>query len=99
MKRTVFPVSMIVLIAGLALQACSQPAPAAETPAARAANTSAATAAPLPTIALPTTVPELSLGISGSGEVKAAQDADLVFIVQGTVAEVLVKDCLSLIHI
>ena len=92
MKRTVFPVSMIVLIAGLALQACSQPAPAAETPAARAANTSAATAAPLPTIALPTTVPELSLGISGSGEVKAAQDADLVFIVQGTVAEVLVKE-------
>lgn len=92
MKRTVFPISIIVLIVGLALQACSQPAPETETPAASAANTSAATAAPLPTIVLPTAAPELSLGISGSGEVKAAQDADLVFIVQGTVAEVLAKE-------
>jgi HlyD family secretion protein len=47
-----------------------------------------ATAAPAPT----TTAPDIELGISGIGEIKAAQDADLVFQAQGTVAEVKVKE-------
>jgi multidrug efflux pump subunit AcrA (membrane-fusion protein) len=52
-----------------------------------------ATAAPAPTVA-PTAAPpaEINLGISGSGEIKAAQDADLVFQAQGTVDQVLVKE-------
>lgn len=92
MKRVVL-ISTLLITLGLSLQACSQAAPAAQTPSVSATKTtSAATAVTLPTVVLPTTVPELSLGISGSGEVKAAQDADLVFIVQGTVAEVLVKE-------
>jgi HlyD family secretion protein len=36
--------------------------------------------------------PEITLGISGIGEIKAAQDSDLVFQAQGTVATVNVKE-------
>lgn len=36
--------------------------------------------------------PSLDLGVSGSGEIKAVGDADLVFQAQGTVAEVKVKE-------
>jgi HlyD family secretion protein len=36
--------------------------------------------------------PDLELGISGIGEIKAAQDSDLVFQAQGTVDKVLVKE-------
>jgi HlyD family secretion protein len=39
-----------------------------------------------------TTAPNIELGISGIGEIKAAQDADLVFQSQGTVAEVKIKE-------
>ncbi len=35
---------------------------------------------------------EIELGVSGSGEIMAAQDADLVFNAQGTVAEVRVEE-------
>src|SRR5262249_22533481 len=53
-----------------------------------------ATAVPQPTIAVPTQPPsaEIELGVSGSGEIVAAQDADLVFTAQGTVAEVRVEE-------
>jgi HlyD family secretion protein len=45
-------------------------------------------------VVVPTQAPPIALnqGVSGSGEVKAAQDADLVFQAQGTVAEVKVKE-------
>jgi len=39
-----------------------------------------------------TAAPEITLGISGIGEIKAAQDSDLVFQAQGTVATVNVKE-------
>ena len=38
------------------------------------------------------TTDELSLGINGVGEIKAAQDADLVFTVQGTIDDVKVQE-------
>jgi HlyD family secretion protein len=78
----------VTLIAA-ALAACG----ASPTAAPTAAPATAATAAAQPTIAIPTATPvELALGISGSGEIKAAQDADLVFLAQGTVAEVKAKE-------
>ncbi len=61
---------------------------------------------PMPTLSIPTVAPAapdigglnepsdmtITLGVSGSGEVKAAQEADLVFTVQGTVDQVLVEE-------
>jgi HlyD family secretion protein len=44
---------------------------------------------------VPITLPAqttLNLGVTGSGEVKALQDADLVFVVQGTVDQVLIEE-------
>src|SRR5262245_11468952 len=81
------------VMAGLlatSLAACG--AGATEAPAAQATQATAATAAPTATpLALPTPA-AIDLGVSGSGEIKAAQDADLVFQSQGTVAEVKVKE-------
>jgi HlyD family secretion protein len=89
LKRTPIAIGLAATALALALGACSQPAAQTAEPT-RAAT--AATAAPLPTIVLPTAAPPLDLGVSGSGEIKAAQDASLVFIVQGTVAEVKVQE-------
>ena len=90
MKGNVLTYGVAVTLLATTLAACGASAPAA--PA--AAPAAQATAAPQPTIALPTSgpAPELSLGVSGSGEIKAAQDADLVFQTTGTVAEVKVKE-------
>ncbi len=65
-----------------------------------ATPTAAATSTPLPTT--PTVMPTLAAslapplvlaaGVSGIGEVKAIQDADLTFRVSGTVAEVYVQE-------
>jgi len=80
------------LVAGalaIGLAACGA-APTTTAPAA-AAQTSVvplATVVPAPTAA----APNITLGISGIGEIKAAQDADLVFQAQGTVATVSVKE-------
>ncbi len=80
------------LLAGLlaiSLAACgAAPGSAPQAPAAQATGAPAPTAAP---VAVPTAAP-IDLGVSGSGEIKAAQDADLVFQTQGTVAEVKVKE-------
>jgi HlyD family secretion protein len=73
----------------IGLAACGE-APATTAPAAAAQTT----AAPIPTSVAATAVaaPEIALGISGIGEIKAAQDADLVFQAQGTVATVSVEE-------
>lgn len=75
----------------MTLAACSQPSAATPT-AAPAVRPTTAIAAPQPTVVFPTSNTQIDLGISGAGEIKAAQDADLVFVVQGTVAEVMVKE-------
>jgi HlyD family secretion protein len=82
--------SALIGLLAVSLAACGAGA-TAEQPGAPAAQ---ATAAPLPTIAVPTQPPtaEIELGVSGSGEIVAAQDADLVFTAQGTVAEVRVEE-------
>ncbi|MBK9712430.1 MAG: efflux RND transporter periplasmic adaptor subunit [Kouleothrix sp.] len=80
--------SIVVALIATSLAACGG------SPAAQAPTTPAqATAAPLPTTQA-TAAPaiDLSLGVSGAGEIKAAQDANLVFQAQGTVAEVKVKE-------
>jgi HlyD family secretion protein len=80
------------LLAGalaIGLAACgAAPAETAPTAAAQATAAPIATAVPAPTVA----APEITLGISGIGEIKAAQDADLVFQAQGTVATVNVEE-------
>jgi HlyD family secretion protein len=89
-KYKMLAASLLAGLLAISLAACGAPSSA---PA--AAPTAQATSAPLPTaVAAPTAAPvtELDLGVSGAGEVKAAQDADLVFISQGTVAEVKVKE-------
>ncbi len=89
MKRSIIQTGIVISMVAFTLAACSQPA------------TPAPTAVAVPTIVMPTaaapaiTLPAqttLNLGVTGSGEIKAAQDADLVFIVQGTVADVMVKE-------
>jgi HlyD family secretion protein len=82
--------SVLVGMLAVTLAACggsttmATPVPAAQAP----------TAAPIATSA-PTAITEstqIDLGVSGSGEVVAVQDADLVFKSQGTVAEVYVVE-------
>jgi HlyD family secretion protein len=82
--------SVLIGTVAASLAACGA-ATTAEPPAAPVAQ---ATPAPIPTIAIPTAPAnaEIELGVSGSGEIMAAQDADLVFTAQGTVAEVKVKE-------
>lgn len=96
MKRIFVTGSMILALAGLGLTGCGTAATAQETtpPTAVAQQ---ATAAPSPTTAPQEAATaqaggSIDFGISGVGEVKAAQDADLVFLVQGTVAQVAVKE-------
>jgi HlyD family secretion protein len=87
-KYKTFAAGILIALSVAGLAACggapaAQPQPAAQ-----------ATAAPLPTVEAPT-IPEpreIELGVSGSGEFTAEQDADLVFNTQGTVAEVKVKE-------
>jgi HlyD family secretion protein len=89
-KYKAFVSSLLVGIVATSLAACGAAATAeqAPTPAAQA------TPAPAPTVVAPTLPPavEIELGVSGSGEIMAAQDADLVFTAQGTVAEVKVQE-------
>jgi HlyD family secretion protein len=82
----------------VAITACSAPANTSTNSTAAAGQATTLPAEAVPTIApiataapLPTIAP-VRLAVSGIGEVKAAQDADLVFAVQGTIAEVKVKE-------
>jgi HlyD family secretion protein len=79
---------VLVGVLAASLAACGAAATAEPAPA------PAAQATPAPTVVAPTLPPavEVELGVSGSGEIMAAQDADLVFTAQGTVAEVKVKE-------
>jgi HlyD family secretion protein len=80
--------SLLVGTLAIGLAACGA-APAETAPhAAQATVAPVATAVPAPT----TAAPEIALGISGIGEIKAAQDSDLVFQTQGTVASVNVEE-------
>ncbi|MFL5801510.1 MAG: HlyD family secretion protein [Roseiflexaceae bacterium] len=89
MKHKAIASSALVGLLAVSLAACGAGATTAP-PAAPAAQ---ATAAPLPTFAVPTApAAQIELGVSGSGEIVAAQDADLVFSAQGTVAEVRVQE-------
>jgi len=81
--------SLLVGTLAIGLAACGA-APTETAPAAAAQATVAPIATAVPATAAPT--PDLQLGISGIGEIKAAQDADLVFQAQGTVDKVLVKE-------
>jgi HlyD family secretion protein len=85
-KYKVFVSSVLIGIVATGLVACGAAATAEPAPAAQAT--------PAPTVVAPTLPPavEIELGVSGSGEIKAAQDADLVFTAQGTVAEVRIKE-------
>lgn len=91
MKSKSIPTGIAIALMGISLSACGGSSSAATAPASAGQQ---ATSAPAPTIVVPTSpaAPNLDLGVSGSGEVKAAQDADLVFLAQGTVAEVRVKE-------
>ncbi len=88
MKYKPFISSMLIGIVATSLAACGAAATAQPAPQAQA------TPAPIPTVVAPTVPPaaEIELGVSGSGEIKAAQDADLVFTAQGTVADVKVQE-------
>lgn len=90
-RRTCIGVLLVVLALGLA--ACRNEAEADTNPTPVAQATVA-----LPTTARPTREPtavpalDLQLGISGIGQVKGKQDAELFFSVNGTVAEVYVEE-------
>ncbi len=91
--------SHVALLAGLVaagLSACggsaNTAAPAASTSVAAPTLAAAPTAEAIGGIDFSAEQPQLELNVSGVGEVKAARDADLVFAVQGTVAEVLVEE-------
>ncbi len=91
MQRRLLPVGIFLAIIVSGLAACGgQPSAGAETdPPPRA------TMAPLvqPTrAAMPAVSQNIQLGVSGIGRVEAIRDADLFFSVNGTVAEVLVKE-------
>lgn len=83
---------LITLAAALTLGACAAPAaqPTAAPPP-QATMALASTAAPNPTVELPS-APALSLGVTASGEIEALRSADLSFRVPGTVGEVLVEE-------
>ncbi|MEO7910445.1 MAG: efflux RND transporter periplasmic adaptor subunit [Roseiflexaceae bacterium] len=89
MKQRLIATSLLAGALAIGLAACGE-APATTAPAAAAQTT----AVPLPTTVAATAVgaPDITLGISGIGEIKAAQDSDLVFQAQGTVATVNVKE-------
>jgi HlyD family secretion protein len=82
--------SLLVGTLAIGLAACGATPAAEPAPAAAAQATVAPIATTVAAPAAPT--PDLQLGISGIGEIKAAQDADLVFQAQGTVGQVLVKE-------
>ena len=89
MNQRLIATSLLAGALAIGLAACGA-APATTAPAAAAQ----ATVAPIATAVSATAVaaPDIELGISGIGEIKAAQDADLVFQAQGTVATVSVKE-------
>ncbi len=95
-KRNPMIAALLAGSIAAALAACST-APAAQP---TVAPVVVPTIQPTIAAAAPTAEPEtaspplinINLGISGTGEVKAARDASLVFRVPGTVAEVLVKE-------
>ncbi len=92
MKRGLIGICLLAGVLVIGLAACSAPGTAANpTPAPAKLQ---ATVAPQPTIAPVESASsqQLDLGISGSGEIKAVQDADLVFGVIGTVAQVQIKE-------
>lgn len=95
MKTRIYGTASLAVLAALTLGACSGATGQTAAPTAVVAQqpTAAATPSPLPATQ-PTAASDsgLDFGISGVGEVKAARDADLVFLVQGTVAEVKVKE-------
>lgn len=101
MKRIVVTGATILALAAAAtgLSGCGETshAPTAA-PLAQATAGAGAAAAPSPTpLALESATAQagsmtIDFGVSGVGEVKAARDADLVFLVQGPVAQVLVKE-------
>lgn len=88
----------IALLAGLVasgLSACG--GPTGETGAGASTSLALATTVSAPTLAPQATPTEdaesnIVLNISGVGEIKAERDADMTFAVQGTVAEVRIKE-------
>ncbi|NJN67839.1 MAG: hypothetical protein HC884_14585 [Chloroflexaceae bacterium] len=81
-------------------EASQEPQPSAGEPAASNGD-SAEAPTPIPTVDIAdifgqasedTPLVEFSGGVSGIGEVEAAQDADLVFTVDGTIEEVYVEE-------
>ncbi|MDW8146937.1 MAG: biotin/lipoyl-binding protein [Roseiflexaceae bacterium] len=90
MKRGRLITGVVTGLTAAALAACSAqpaaPAPTATAPVAAQPTVVAPTPVPLPTSQ------PIRLGITGIGEVKSAQDANLSFQVQGTVAQVFVKE-------
>lgn len=91
-SRNFVATSVLAGMLAAGLTACGgQPAQTAVQP--RATAVRLPTPSPLPTSApASATAPDLSLGVTGIGEVKAEQDAELVFAVTGTVAQVLVEE-------
>lgn len=89
MKRGRMITGVLVGLTAAALAACGAQ-PTAPAPV-------VAPAAIAPTVVAPTLMPlpvsqEIQLGVTGIGEVKTAQDANLSFQTQGTVAEVFVEE-------
>ena len=89
MNQRLITTSLLAGALAIGLAACGA-APTTTAPAAAAQATAAPIATTVPATAV--TAPDITLGISGIGEIKAAQDSDLVFQAQGTVATVNVKE-------
>jgi HlyD family secretion protein len=88
-NHKILATGLLAALVATGLAACgAAPSSAQQAPAAQATSAPVPTAAP---VVVPTAAP-IDLGVSGSGEVKAAQDADLVFLSQGTVAEVKIAE-------
>jgi HlyD family secretion protein len=88
-NHKILATGLLAALVATGLVACGgAPSSAQQAPAAQATSAPVPTAAP---VVVPTAAP-IDLGVSGSGEVKAAQDADLVFLSQGTVAEVKIAE-------